>query len=145
MQLRMELAASADRAWTSGDPWKYVSCLPGPHPTNDPFEVSELESQSLSSGKGKGKRPLEQHPERGGTQEKQPTKKAKKGVCRLHNTAPKGCPFGKECTFTHRCSHRRARPSLLPQCHPVSEPGWPRILKLSTEVASVRRSCLNIS
>jgi hypothetical protein len=30
-------------------------------------------------------------------QEKQPAKKAKKGVCRLHNTAPKGCPFGKEC------------------------------------------------
>jgi hypothetical protein len=55
IQFRMELAASADRAWTSGDPWQYVSCLPGPQPTNDPYEVSELESQSQSSGKVKGK------------------------------------------------------------------------------------------
>ena len=54
-QFRMELAASADHEWTGGDPWQYVSCLPGLKLTNDHFEVSELESQSQSSGKGKGK------------------------------------------------------------------------------------------
>ena len=31
-------------------------------------------------------------------------KKAKKEVCRLHNTAPNGCPYGKDCIFTHRCT-----------------------------------------
>ena len=31
IQFRMELAASADRAWTCGDPWQYVACLPSQH------------------------------------------------------------------------------------------------------------------
>ncbi len=44
IQFQMELAASTDRAWTSGDPWQYVSCLPGPSSVGDPFEVSEVVS-----------------------------------------------------------------------------------------------------
>ena len=101
IHFRMELAASADRAWTSGDPWQYVTCLPGRLATNDPFDVAEPEA--LASPRDKGKRPLEGEK---GIQKlsRPPTKKPKKGVCRLHNTAPGGCPYGRECIFTHRCT-----------------------------------------
>ena len=63
IQFRMELAASADRAWTSGDPWQYVACLPGQRPAEDPFNISEAEATMLL--KGKGKRPAEHEGERG--------------------------------------------------------------------------------
>ena len=43
IQFRMELAASADRSWTLGDPWQYVSCLPGSAHFQDPFEATEVE------------------------------------------------------------------------------------------------------
>ena len=52
IQFRMELAASAHRAWTCGDPWQYISCLPGSRTTNDPFETSELEALAVNRGKG---------------------------------------------------------------------------------------------
>ena len=95
----MELAASTDRSWSSGDPWQYISCLPSERSTSDPFEVSELNQEPQY--KGKGKCPPEQDGEKGGSQEKPPVKKVKKGVCRLHNT---GCPYGKDCIFLHRCT-----------------------------------------
>ena len=41
IQFRMEMAASADRAWKCGDPWQYVACLPSQRLPNDPFEVAE--------------------------------------------------------------------------------------------------------
>ena len=94
MQFRMELAASTDRSSSSGDPWQYISCLPSERSTSDPFEVSELDQEPQY----KGKRPPEQDGEKGG---KPPAKKVKKGVCRLHNTASNGYPYGKDCIFLH--------------------------------------------
>ena len=52
IQFRMELAASADRAWTSGDPWQYVACLPGQRPAEDPFDISEAEATNATEGEG---------------------------------------------------------------------------------------------
>ena len=100
IQFRMEMAASADRVWKCGDPWQYVACLPGQHLPNDPFEVAELDT--LPALKGKGKRPLIQEGERGVP--RPPLKKQKKGVCRLHNTTSGGCPYGRDCIFSHRCT-----------------------------------------
>ena len=103
IQFRMELAASADRAWTSGDPWQYVACLPGQHAPNDPFDVAEVDVPPAL--KEKGKRPLDQEGEKGAPRpSRPPLKKPKKGVCRLHNTAAGGCPYGRECIFVHRCT-----------------------------------------
>ena len=79
IQYRMETAASEDRMWSSGDPWRYLSCLPGPSSAMDPFDLSEKEQvanplpihrptplpiRTLSvgdapSGGSKGKRPME--------------------------------------------------------------------------------------
>ena len=100
IQFRMEMAASADRAWTCGDPWQYVACLPSQHLPNDPFEVSEV--AVTPAPKGKGKRPPDQEGEKGAP--RPPPKKQKKGVCRLHNTTAGGCPYGRECIFQHRCT-----------------------------------------
>lgn len=100
IQFRMELAASANREWTCGDPWQYVTCLPPHHTSNDPFEFTEVDTPPGT--KGKGKRPPDQDGEKGGA--RPPTKKPKKGVCRLHNTAAGGCPYGRECIFIHRCT-----------------------------------------
>ena len=105
IQFRMELAASADRAWTCGDPWQYISCLPGSSSLGDPFEMSVEDTQpSQRPGVEKGKRPME--PERGVRQVKLPAKKPKKtGVCRLFNSAPGGCLYGRECIFIQRCNN----------------------------------------
>ena len=100
IQFRMELAASADKGWKEGDPWQYVACLPGQRPTGDPFEPSETEI--AAPAKTKGKRPLDSEGEKG---LKHMPKKPKKAVCRLFNLAPRGCPYGKECIFTHRCTN----------------------------------------
>ena len=107
IQYRMELAASNDRTWTSGDPWQYVSCLPGPSTVEDPFGVAEVDNQPLQRmGVGKGKRPLEAEGDRGTLATKLPPKKLKRaGVCRLFNSAPSSCPYGKECIFVHRCNN----------------------------------------
>ena len=94
------MAASADRAWTCGDPWQYVACLPGQHFPCDPFHVTDVGTPTLA--RGKGKRLLDQEGERGAP--RAPPKKQKKGVCRLHNTATGGCPYGRECIFIHRCT-----------------------------------------
>lgn len=98
IQFRMEMAASADLAWICGDPWQYVACLPGQRPTGDPFEVSELEE--IGTSKGKGKHPLEQERVKGNSKESSKIV----GVCHLFTTAPKGCPYNKECIFTHKCT-----------------------------------------
>ena len=100
IQFRMEMAAFADRAWKCGDPWQYVACLPSQRLPNDPFEVAE--GDTLPAPKGKGKRPLSQEGERGVPRPL--LKKQKKGVCRLHNTTSGGCPYGRECIFSHRCT-----------------------------------------
>ena len=102
IQFRMELAASTDRAWTSGDPWQYVACLPGQRPAEDPFDMAEAET--LTVLKGKGKRPAQDEGEKGSFAAKQTPKRPRRAVCRLFNTAPRGCPYGKECIFAHRCS-----------------------------------------
>ena len=83
IQFRMELAASADRAWTCRDPWQYISCLRGPSSLEDPFKVSEAVALApQQSGEGKGKRPAEGDGEKGALHAKQPAKKSKKaGVC----------------------------------------------------------------
>ncbi len=60
IQFRMELAASTDRAWTSCDPWQYISCLSGPSSVGDPFEVSEVDTQPPPrTGVGRDNRPME--------------------------------------------------------------------------------------
>ena len=102
IQFRMELEASADRAWTSGDPWQYVACLAGQRTAEDPFDITEAEATKLP--KGKGKRPAEHEGERGSSTLKQAAKRSRRAVCRLFNTAPRGCPYGKECIFAHRCT-----------------------------------------
>ena len=130
IQFRMEMAASDERSWTSGDPWQYVSCLPGPSSGADPFDVTELGEQperesghqtayqrratdeniDARSFAGKGKRPLDSAPSIGSRATKPTTKKARHGgLCRLFNTAPGGCPYGKECIFTHLCTNCGAR------------------------------------
>ena len=44
IQFRMELAASADGAWKSGDPWQYIACLPNiSMGQSDPFTETEPE------------------------------------------------------------------------------------------------------
>ena len=89
IQFWMELAVSADRAWTCGDPWQYISCLAGPSALVDPFEFSVEDTQSSQwSGVGREKKPMEPEAERGVTQPKLPVKKPKKtGICRLFNSA----------------------------------------------------------
>ena len=39
VQFRMEAAASEDREWSTGDPWKYVACLPGQPKVKDAFSM----------------------------------------------------------------------------------------------------------
>ena len=129
IQFRMGMAASEDRTWTSGDPWQYVACLPGPTPNADPFDMIELgEQRQIEGGQelqqrgttdesterrvysGKGKRPLESGTSMGSRGTKPPGKKARYGgPCRLFNTAPGGCPYGRECIFYHVCSNCGAR------------------------------------
>jgi hypothetical protein len=52
---------------------------------SDPFEMSQLDDEPQY--KGKGKRPLEQDGEKGGSQGKPPAKKVKKG-CAVFTTRP---------------------------------------------------------
>ena len=113
LQFRMEAATSEEKKWEGGDPWQFVSCLPGQGIASDPFVeiLTKDKVQTLSGpspfpvsqgGKsttpfGKGKGPVNSGP---------PSKKAKKlGVCRYFNSAPGGCLYGSGCTFTHRCSN----------------------------------------
>ena len=120
IHFRMELAASADRVWTCGDPWQYVTCRPGQHTPHDPFDVSEVEISVTP--KGKGKRPPDQERDKGVLR---PTaKKPKKGVCRLHNTAIGGCPYGRECIFIHRCTGYGATDAgvSMMELRPISVP-----------------------
>ena len=97
----MEMVASADGLWTCGDPWHYVACLTvQQQPSQDSFDVTKMDAPW--SSRSKGKCPVEQEGEKWSP--RQPAKRPKKGVCRLHNNAPNGCPYGKECTFLHKCS-----------------------------------------
>ena len=113
VQFRMEAAASEDREWSCGDPWQYVACLPGQFNVKDPFSVMAQSNPTLPDTVagpsqteplrtlGKGKRPLDRSE---GNEGRPPFKKSKKpGVCRLFNRAPGGCPYGRDCIFTHRC------------------------------------------
>ena len=150
IQFRMELATSEDREWRCGDPWQYVSCLPGPSTTQDPFDLTEqatpqqLElsqsplsltgpSQAQSSGLGKGKRPLDVRAGKAPASSQTPAKKPKKsGYCRWFNRAPAGCPFGEGCVYIHRCSN----------CGALDEhgaPGCPCPPKASDVPGSFRR------
>ena len=126
IQFRMEMAASDDRSWSCGDPWQYVTCLPGPNSTSDPFAVSEWDERQTQGGTqdlqrqagsgqamadpsaytGKGNRPMNSGSSNGGANVRPPVKKPRKsGICRLLNHAPGGCPYGRECIFTHRCTN----------------------------------------
>ena len=106
IQFQMELASSTDRSWTCGDAWQYISCLPGPSPRGDPFEMSGGATQPERSAAGKGKRPREPEGDKTAGSDRQPVKKQKKaGICKLFNVAPSGCPYGSECIFTHRCNN----------------------------------------
>ena len=126
IQFRMELAASNDRTWTSGDPWQCVSCLPGPSTVGDPFGVAEVDNQPPQRmGVGKGKRPLEAEGDRGTLATKLPPKKPKRaGVCRLFNSAPSSCPYGKECIFVHRYNNC----GLVNEHHSLACPFPPKLL-----------------
>lgn len=127
IQFRMEQATTEDRVWKEGDPWQYVSCLPGPSSALDPFDLadqataqqqesrqsplslmapSQRKEQSQPGGPGKGKRPLDstagKAPASGGLPGKRPKKG---GACKWFNRTPAGCPYGEECRFIHRCSN----------------------------------------
>ena len=93
MQFRMELVVSDERTWTCDDPWKYVLCLLGPQGWR---EISEAPPLAPVSTKGKIKRPVESKGDRDASLGKPAMKKVWKGPSRLHNTAPDGCPYGKE-------------------------------------------------
>ena len=123
----MEMAARQDRAWSEGDLRQYVACLPGPSTNQDPFDLAEitatpqvepnrppLPSSALAQDRtepagtlGKGKRPIDSTSSKAPAGGKPPaTKKPKKGgTFRLFNKAPRGCPYGEECMFTHCCSN----------------------------------------
>ena len=99
IQFRMELAASENKGWKEGDPWQYVACLPGQRQIGDPFDTPEVE---VPTSKEKGKRPMELEGEKNLMQN---PKRPNKAVCRLFNLAPRGCPYGRECIFVHRCTN----------------------------------------
>lgn len=123
IQFRMEMAAREEQEWSAGDPWQYVSCLPGPSSQHDPFNLAEdngpapqgpshtplqtpipADEPAQSAALGRGKRSAESNAGRLPAGGKPPAKKPKKGgTCRLFNKAPGGCPYGRECIFTHRC------------------------------------------
>ena len=122
IQFRMEAAASEEKTWACGDPWQFITCLPGLGGGMDPFDVSEsatpprsavdnLQSVQLprtgtsspSTPASLGKRPATTDDSRGLSPQSKRTKKP--GLCRLFNRAPGGCPYGDECCFTHRCSN----------------------------------------
>ena len=122
IQFRMEAAAS-EKTWACGDPWQFITCLPGLGSGMDPFDVSEsatpswsavdsLQSvllprtgtSSPSTPASLGKRPATTTDDlRGLSPQSKRTKKL--GLCQLFNRAPGGCPYGDECCFTHRCSN----------------------------------------
>ena len=113
IQFRMEVAAVDDKTWPSGDPWQYVSCLPGPGRAVDPFDVAEQhvvssgepkqalpEIASLSPHMGtpgqsgvvtKGKHPLDQGNSQNAIELGKRPKKP--GLCRLFDRAPSDCPY----------------------------------------------------
>ena len=127
IQFRMEQAATEDRAWKEGDPWQYVSCLPGPGTSLDPFDLAEQaipqqqepqqsplsllaqtqrKDQSQPGVLGKGKRLLDPNAGKAPASSGPPVKRAKKSaLCKWFNKAPARCPYGSECVFTHRCSN----------------------------------------
>jgi hypothetical protein len=39
-------------------------------------------------------------------------------VCRLHNTPPNGCPYGKDCILLHRCTSGGAMDGSACPCRP---------------------------
>ena len=49
IKFRMEVAASEDWTWTSGNPSQYVACLPGPSSRADPSDMTELGNSSRTS------------------------------------------------------------------------------------------------
>ena len=79
-------------------PWQYVACLPGQRQIGDPFDTPE----EVPTSKEKGKRPMELEGEKNLMQN---PKRPNKAVCRLFNLAPRGCPYGRECIFVHRCTN----------------------------------------
>ena len=121
------MAARENRVWSEGDPWQYVTCLPGPSTNQDSFDLAEitavpqvepnrppLSSSALAQYRtepagtlGKGKRPINSTSGKAPGGCKSPaTKKPKKGgTCRLFNKAPRGCPCREECIFMHYCSN----------------------------------------
>ena len=115
VQFRMEMAAKEDRMWTSGDPWQYLACLPGPDPSHGLFEAAEqsgvveapLATDGLEFQFAANSSPDEQQDSSEGEQPAGgAAKRAKKaGLCRLLNSTPGGCPYGSECIFVHCCSN----------------------------------------
>ena len=141
----METAASGDRKWSGGDPWRYMylSCLPGPSSGRDPFDYSEKgqpgppqpsqrplhlnppahNASEGGTGVGKGKRPSESGTSAFGSGSRPPAKKPKKaGVwCRLfNNSAPNGCPLCVYPSLYRLRSHRSAWAAGVPSPHETS-------------------------
>ena len=107
------------RGSVGGDPWQYITCLPGPSGAPDPFDMAEevirVQQESFpniisdptrhsgipaqSATPGRGKKPADDTGRGSAKRAKRP------GACRLFNKAPGGCPYGKECIFTHYCSN----------------------------------------
>jgi hypothetical protein len=63
-----------------------------------------VEAETPIVPKGKGKRPAQDEGEKGSLAAKQTPKRPRRAVHRLFNTAPRGCPYGKECIFAHQCT-----------------------------------------
>ena len=63
IHFRMEAAVSEDQTWTTGDPWQYVSCLPGLTKSTEPFDMAEQLARSQGEPKGgpSGMASLSQH------------------------------------------------------------------------------------
>ena len=135
------MAASEGRTWTSGDPWQYMACLPGPSIVKDPFSCTEQSAEShrevdplfhnevQGPAQGRGKRPLCPTPAKLGGLGKPPLKRQKKpGTCRFFNKAPAVCPYGRDCMFTHRCSMcgtLEDHGALSCHMQPLPQPEWP--------------------
>ena len=98
--------------------WRPPKIGPGPavihgNTWQGPFQLhravgrgGSFHNEVQGPAQGRGKRPLGPTPAKLGGLGKPPLKRQKKpGTCHLFNKAPVGCPYGRDCMFTHRCSN----------------------------------------
>ena len=110
------MAASKDRTWTCGDPWQYITCLPGLSGVHDPFDMTEevvrVQQEPVANPSPDPTHPTATAPQPAslGKEKKMVDSSGKggakrAGACRLYNKVPGECPYEKDCIFAHYCSN----------------------------------------